>query len=94
MGGLTAATAAEAAGFTPTAGAGVQGRDAAPRYQEESQVAKKKTGKTSVASQHPDSKGSNIKRDSARGQGAAAVGAFATGQGGSGQFRKKRKGGE
>lgn len=57
-------------------------------------MAKKKASKSNVASQHPDSKGSNAKRDSSRGQGVAAVGTFSTGQGGSGQFRKKRKGGE
>ena len=51
---------------------------------------KKKTGRAgNVKSQHPDSKGTNPRRDAKRGAGQAAI-TFTKGQGTAG-FRKRRK---
>ncbi len=58
-------------------------------------MAKKKasgTGKASKKSQHPDTKGVNVKRDAARGAGQANI-TFTKGHGTS-SFRKNRKGGD
>ena len=54
---------------------------------------KKKAGRSgSVKSQHPDSKGTNPKRDAKRATGQAAI-TFTRGQGTAG-FRKRQKGGD
>jgi hypothetical protein len=56
---------------------------------------KKKVGRTGdadVKSQHPDTKGTNVKRDANRATGQGAI-TFTRGQGTAG-FRKRQKGGD